>query len=94
MPKDADPLSTEQIAIIREWISKGAKWPAGLKLEAARINDTIWWSLKPVVRPQLPKLTDEQSKWIRTPIDAFVLSKLTRRFNSVVSIRIVSDPNC
>src|SRR6476661_6121992 len=28
MPKDGDPLSAEQIALIRSWIDQGAKWPA------------------------------------------------------------------
>src|SRR5690242_12429989 len=30
MPKDAEPLSAEQVAAIREWIAAGAAWPEGV----------------------------------------------------------------
>jgi hypothetical protein len=33
-----------------------------------------WWSLQPVVRPQMPSV--KSSAWITNPIDAFVLAKL------------------
>ena len=27
MPKDADPLSAEEVQLVRDWIRGGAKWP-------------------------------------------------------------------
>ncbi len=27
MPKGADPLSAEEVQLIRDWIAKGAQWP-------------------------------------------------------------------
>jgi mono/diheme cytochrome c family protein len=72
MPKDADPLKPDEIAAIRDWIARGATWPKDFKLEAARVASTDWWSLRPLVKPAVPKLDDA---WARTPIDAFVLAK-------------------
>src|SRR5688572_17666535 len=36
--------------------------------------DTNWWSLRPLTKPQPPKVTG--STWARTPVDQFVLAKL------------------
>src|SRR5438105_4927756 len=33
-----------------------------------------WWSLRPLARPAVPKVSDPA--WCRNPIDAFVLAKL------------------
>lgn len=64
MPLDADPLSEEQIAVLRQWISDGAEWPGNLK---------HWAFRKPVLPPQ-PALQDPS--WCRNGIDYFVLAKL------------------
>ena len=34
MPKDADALKEEEVALIRQWLAAGAKWPADKRLEA------------------------------------------------------------
>lgn len=34
MPQEAEPLSAQQIAAIRDWINQGAKWPSGVTLTA------------------------------------------------------------
>ncbi len=61
-PKDADRhLTGSEIAIIEKWISEGAKWMQH-------------WSLVPPTRPKLPNVS--RSKWVRNPIDAFVLARL------------------
>ncbi len=41
---------------------------------AARPNQAPHWAYQPVVRPAVPAVKDK--KWVRTPIDAFVLAKL------------------
>ena len=73
MPKDADPLSAEEVVLIRDWIRAGAVWPDGLRLEEAQVNDFDWWSFQPVQRPEVPRL---DVPWVRTPIDAFILQRL------------------
>ena len=75
MPKDADPLTKDEVAAIREWIAAGAKWPAGFVLQPAEVTDTDWWSLLPLARPNIPTPPTDESSWIRTPIDAFVLQR-------------------
>ncbi|MCA9184493.1 MAG: DUF1549 domain-containing protein, partial [Planctomycetales bacterium] len=72
MPKDAAPLSDEQIAILRRWIDEGAVWPDGVHLAEPVAADYEWWSLKPLHDPSPPALSDT---WIRNPIDAFILHK-------------------
>jgi hypothetical protein len=37
-------------------------------------NSTSWWSFQPVRAPRIP--TPQNQRWCRTPIDAFILSKL------------------
>lgn len=35
MPSEGDPLTPEQIAILKDWINDGAKWPEGLVITVA-----------------------------------------------------------
>ena len=40
-------------------------------------DDRSHWSFQPVVRPRVPQFAEQTERaWIRTPIDAFVLSQL------------------
>ncbi len=71
MPKDADPLSIDEIETIRRWILSGANWPSGATIEPP-VSDFQWWSFRPITRPSIPTV---ESSWVRTPIDAFVLRK-------------------
>ena len=79
MPKKGPPLKKEEVALIRDWIAAGAKWPADLALLDRAIADSNWWSLQPLGRPPLPKLAAEDEKRVRTPIDAFNLAKLREK---------------
>jgi hypothetical protein len=74
MPQEGKPLSTADVAAIHQWIEDGARWPDGLQLADKRQFDLDWWSLRPLIRPDVPA---SESAWIRTPIDAFILAKLT-----------------
>jgi mono/diheme cytochrome c family protein len=76
MPKNAEPLSSEEIAIIRKWIEEGAVWPDNFVIEEPRVTDFGWWSYQPIARPAVPQLEDP---WVRTPIDAFILDVLTQK---------------
>ena len=59
------PLSSEEQALVREWIEHGAKYEPH-------------WSFVPPQRPPLPdSKSDAKSKdWCRTPIDRFILERL------------------
>lgn len=75
MPKQAKPLQEGQIAIIRNWIEAGAKWPDQITLAAP-----VVWSLKPVRRPQVPRMAGATSDVfpVRNPIDSFVQARLAQ----------------
>jgi hypothetical protein len=63
-PKDSGrkPLNGDEIAILKSWVSSGAKYES-------------LWSWNPVPRQiEIPKVED--SKWVRNEIDAFVLANL------------------
>jgi mono/diheme cytochrome c family protein len=74
MPWKDAPLTKAQVESLRRWIQHGAAWPEGATLVERRHHDAIWWSLRPLVRPEIPAVHDRRS--VRSPIDAFILSKL------------------
>jgi uncharacterized protein DUF1553/uncharacterized protein DUF1549/cytochrome c len=79
MPKDEDPLSPEQIALIRSWIDQGAKWPATEAAPATQQSapeEPVHWAYRHPARPALPEVRN--SAWTRTPIDRFVLARLEK----------------
>jgi len=80
MPKDGAPLTAEEVGLIRDWIAAGASWPDGLTLAEPIVDDFDWWSLRPVIDHEPPVFSDDAAaRWIRTPIDAFVLAKLREK---------------
>ena len=58
-----DPLTSREVALLRRWIEQGARWEKH-------------WSFNPPTRPAVPAVSDP--KWVRNPIDAFVLRRLDR----------------
>lgn len=74
MPAGKDPLSAENKEILRRWIDEGANWVADA---AQNASEPSWWAFrKPKLIPQ-PKT--KNLRWIRSPIDAFILQKLEER---------------
>ncbi len=67
MPPEGEPLTAQQIGILRAWINAGA--PAPSEAEAKPQH----WSFTKPVRPALPKVKD--SEWSKNPIDALVAAK-------------------
>lgn len=75
-------LPDSDVATLERWIGMGApdprqdpttgsaSEPTGMTIEAGR----QFWSFQPVTNPPIPKVS--KPAWVRTPIDAFVLSKL------------------
>jgi hypothetical protein len=60
MPYKHDPLTKEEISILKKWIKQGAEWGEH-------------WAYIPVQKPELP---DVNNKWVRNEIDQFVYQKL------------------
>jgi hypothetical protein len=60
MPYKHDPLTKEEISILRKWIRQGAEWGEH-------------WAYIPVQKPTLP---DVKNKWIRNDVDKFIYQKL------------------
>jgi Protein of unknown function (DUF1553)/Protein of unknown function (DUF1549)/Planctomycete cytochrome C len=60
-PGDEKPLHESEIAILTKWIEAGAEYQTH-------------WSFRPLESPAVPTVSDP--KWIKNPIDSFVLAKL------------------
>src|SRR5262249_15527991 len=54
MPRNARPLTAQQVARIRTWIEQGAAWPKDLTLRDRKAAGGPWWSLQPLRRAKLP----------------------------------------
>ena len=63
MPPEGDPLEPEQIALLHEWIARGAQWDQH-------------WAFRPRSPGQKPEVQDKA--WPTNPIDHYVLEKLER----------------
>ncbi|MDB6025127.1 MAG: Protein of unknown function (DUF1553)/Protein of unknown function (DUF1549)/Planctomycete, partial [Verrucomicrobiales bacterium] len=68
MPQKGDPLTSEQIGLLRAWIDQGATWPDDGKVTAPH------WSFQAPTRSPVPPT--KNSRWVRNPIDSFILAKL------------------
>lgn len=81
MPKTGESLKADEVAAIREWIAQGAKWPEGLTVEEAVVQEKDWWSFRPLEKPTVPRSvidpkTQQQQALSAHPIDAFWQQKL------------------
>jgi hypothetical protein len=74
MPMAGDPLTDEQVSLIRRWIDDGAAWPEDSVTTAE--PEKKHWAYVPTVRPSLPEVKNKP--WARNPIDLFVLSRLEK----------------
>lgn len=72
MPKKKEKFTPEQIGLVRAWIDQGAKWE-GSAAKSYSYN-TNHWAFKAPARPAAPPVSNK--KWVRTPIDNFILTKL------------------
>src|SRR5688572_16225934 len=60
MPYKHEPLTKEEISILKKWIRQGAEWGEH-------------WAYLPVKKPGVP---DAGNKWVRNEIDQFIYQKL------------------
>ena len=77
MPPEGEPLTAEQIGILRAWIDQNADWPAEADVWDARIEQARkHWAFQPLKEVEPPH---PGNSWGKTPIDAFVLATLTSK---------------
>ena len=60
-PEAGEPLSADEVALLRRWIDDGARYEPH-------------WSYTPIRRPMIPEVSDPF--WPRNQIDRFILAKL------------------
>lgn len=75
MPMVGDPLTPDQISLIKRWIDEGAVWAESQS--AATQSGSKHWAFVAPSRPAPPQVRN--SAWVRTPIDSFVLAELEKR---------------
>ena len=76
MPAEGEPLSAEQIVILRAWIDQGPACPDSADAKLEDKNDH--WAYRPLAKPQ-PPVTEVDAAWRDGPlptIDRFVLAQL------------------
>ena len=71
MPPDKQ-LGADQIATLEKWVAAGMPVPDNL-LKSKRPGSSHW-AFQPVIRHPLPAVGN--TKWLRNPIDSFILAKL------------------
>ncbi len=81
MPPKDKKLSAEHIAALETWVKMGAPDPRTASgprsltdIAEARARH---WAFQPVQNPVSPKV--KKSRWVQTPVDAFVLAKLEQQ---------------
>ena len=74
MPKKGAPLSPADIAVLREWVARGAAWPKDVVLRDRRFEGGGWWAFAALDRPKVPAVRDPARA--RHPIDRFILARL------------------
>ena len=74
MPMGGKPLPAEKIALIRDWINQGARWPDDAGGPVAEVKKH--WAFVAPVRPQIPTVSKPDA--VRNPIDNFILARLDR----------------
>jgi cytochrome c553 len=70
MPPAGPRLSEVEIRLLRDWIDSEQAVPP----QTERPKGYDHWAFQPILKPEIPPV--RRVDWVRTPIDAFVLSKL------------------
>jgi mono/diheme cytochrome c family protein len=76
MPAKGDPLTSEQIGLLRAWIDQGAVWSEEGQVEVDPIKSH--WSFQPVKRASVPAPANHKSQ-IGNPLDSFIAAKLAEK---------------
>ena len=73
MPPVGDPMTKEEIEVLRQWIVAGAKDDSETVDEGPA---RAWWSFRPLSEPAAPLA---EGDWGRTSIDAFLLAAMQEK---------------
>lgn len=77
-PPKGKKLPAEQVANLEKWVAMGAPFPAAAAPQTSGGGITqraqTHWAFRPILAPAPPPVKNE--RWISTPVDAFILSKL------------------
>ncbi|MFM9000804.1 MAG: DUF1549 domain-containing protein, partial [Opitutia bacterium] len=85
MPPKGERLTAAEVALVKEWVAGGAKWPASRaakpvsgKYLPGRINDEdrAWCAYRAVVRPEVPAAALPSTG--ANPVDRFVDARLAK----------------
>ena len=84
MPAKGDPLTKEQIGLLRAWIDQGANWADDGRPEADPIKSH--WAFQPVTRPPVPGAANPVDHFVTAGLKAAGLTE-SREANRVTLIR-------
>jgi mono/diheme cytochrome c family protein len=73
MPKKGDPLTAQEIGLLRAWIDQGAEWPDSTVAEK---DFKQHWAFQAPVRPAVPSV--QNSEGVRNSIDNFIRVRLEK----------------
>jgi len=76
-PDEGGKLSAEKIAALEQWVKLGAPDPRTMEAKPSAMDMAKarqHWAFQPVRKPVPPVV--KNTKWVRTPVDAFVLAQL------------------
>ncbi|QDU61143.1 F5/8 type C domain protein [Planctomycetes bacterium Pan216] len=79
MPKESEPLTKEQVELVRRWITEGATWPESVVVREPSKADSSWWSLQSLASVEPPSLEGLPEGWHVSPIDCYVFAKLAEK---------------
>jgi cytochrome c551/c552/cytochrome c553 len=65
-------LSSEELALLRQWIASGATYP-----KESEMAQRPLWSLQPVTNPKVPRTKFDAL--VKNPIDRFIFDKLAKK---------------
>jgi mono/diheme cytochrome c family protein len=81
-------LKPEDIAVLTEWVAKGAPWPETQVVKSAHLDiekaKRTYWAFQPVKDGPVPKVKD--AAWPLNSIDQFILAKLEEKGLQPVSV--------
>ena len=67
MPPEGEPLTADQILLIRRWIEMGAPRP---EQDQPELDPRDHWAFRKVAAPSLPGVAAQD--WVLSPVDTFV----------------------
>src|SRR5688500_7171175 len=74
MPPEGQPLTADQVALVKRWIAEGANGPANEQPEA---DPRAHWAFRKPGRPSVPVAADPA--WNANPIDRFLGAESAKR---------------